>query len=85
VIHLNKVGYITKIKSKGKDYFYLRKSIRKLDLIEKKTIYSFGSRESAIEKLLLWSENTFLFPPELRELGYGSEDVLNWIEQIKNK
>jgi hypothetical protein len=85
VILLNKVGYISKIKSKGKEYFYLRKSIRKLELVEKKTIYSFGTRESAMKKLLSWSENTFLFPPELRELGYGSEDVLNWIEQIKNK
>jgi hypothetical protein len=82
---MNKIGYIVKIKSKGREYFYLRKSVRKVDLVEKKTIYSFGSKRNAIEKILLWKENLELLPEELKKLGYGKEDILKWIEQINNK
>jgi hypothetical protein len=82
---MNKVGYITKIKSRGKEYFYLRKSIRKLNSIEKKQIYSFGSRESALTNLRIWKENIESLPQELKNLGYSFDDVLYWIEQIENK
>jgi hypothetical protein len=82
---MNKIGYITKIKSRGKEYFYLRKSIRKSDSIEKKQIYSFGSREAALTNLKNWKENIEILPQELKELGYSLSDVLSWIEQIENK
>lgn len=82
---MNKVGYITKIKSRGKEYFYLRKSIRKLNSIEKKQIYSFGSREDALKNLDNWKINIEFLPQELKDLGYSLEDVLYWIEQIEKK
>lgn len=82
---MNKVGYIAKIKSKGREYFYLRKSVRKSSSIEKKQIYSFGSKEATLEKLLTWEKNIELMPEELKRFNYGVDDILYWINQVESK
>lgn len=82
---MSKVGYIVKIKAKGKDYFYLRKSVREKKQVFKENIYSFGTREKAIDNLVLWGKDLNNLPDDLRELGYDLEDVISWKEQIMNK
>lgn len=83
---MNKIGFIVKVKAKGKDYFYLRKSIRdKNDLIRKENIFSFGHREKAIKRLQDWQTNEAQMPTELINLGYDLEDVRDWLEQINSK
>lgn len=80
-----KVGYIAKVRSKGTDYFYLRKSVRKGDLVEKKKIFSFGSRTNALENLKYWYLHMEDFPKELSKLGYEKEDISCWINDIESK
>lgn len=83
-----KTGFVIKVKSKGKEYFYLRKSERNKEDKSKKrdtNIYSFGTREKAVENLTAWKNNTSDIPDELKKMNYGKEDILSWIEKIENK
>ena len=82
---MNKIGYIIRIKSKGRYYFYLRKSFREDNKPKNKTIYSFGNKEKAVNSLEEWINNHDLMPGELKELGYDIEDVKGWITEIKNR
>jgi hypothetical protein len=85
VIHLSKIGFIVKNKSNGKEYFYLRKSIRSKELVSKQNIFSFGNKEKALNNLFEWKKDFNKMPLELKGLGYDLEDVSNWIEQIESK
>lgn len=81
-----KIGFIVRVRGKGKDYFYLRKSIRdKNDLIRKENIFSFGHREKAIKRLQDWQSGEVKMPKELINLGYDLEDLRDWLEQINSK
>jgi hypothetical protein len=87
VIVVNKVGFIARVKSKGRYYFYLRVSFREgKDYKPKnKNIYSFGNKEKAVNSLEEWINNHDLMPGELKGLGYDIEDVKGWITEIKNR
>lgn len=81
-----KIGFIVRVRAKGKEYFYLRKSIReKNDLIRKEKIYSFGHREKAIRKLQEWQSDIDQMPKELINLGYDLDDVQVWLNEINSK
>lgn len=81
-----KTGFIVKNVSKGREYFYLRKSIRvKNNVVNKKNLFSFGSRKKAIENLNEWKNDISKMPNELKKLGYDLEDIDNWINQIESK
>ncbi|MBG9585551.1 hypothetical protein [Cytobacillus firmus] len=83
---MNKIGFIVRVKAKGKEYFYLRKSIReKNDLIRKEKIYSFGHREKAIRRLQEWQNDIDQMPKELINLGYDLDDVQIWLNEINSK
>ncbi|MBK5447038.1 hypothetical protein [Peribacillus sp. TH24] len=82
---MSKVGFIVKIRAKGKDYFYLRKSVREKKQVYKENLYSFGTREKALDNLMLWGKSIDNLPENLRELGYDLEDISSWKEQIMNK
>lgn len=85
---MSKTGFIVKVKSKGKEYFYLRKSERNKDDKSKKrdtNIYSFGTREKAVENLTLWKDNIDIIPEELKNMNYDREDVSSWIKKIESK
>lgn len=81
-----KIGFIVRVRAKGKDYFYLRKSIRdKNDLIRKEKIFSFGNREKAIRRLQDWQSDIDHMPKELINLGYDLDDVQVWLNEINSK
>lgn len=82
---MSKIGFIIKNKSRGNEYFYLRKSIRVKDQVMKKNVYSFGIRSKAIALINEWLIDFTKFPKELLDLGYDENDVSKWLEQIKNK
>jgi hypothetical protein len=82
---MDKTGFVVKVMSKGREYFYLRRSFRKDNKPQNKNIFSFGSREKAIGNLSEWKEDKEKIPKELRNMGYELEDISNWLEQLKNK
>ncbi|WP_256816686.1 hypothetical protein [Cytobacillus sp. Bac17] len=85
---MSKTGFLVKVSSKGREYFYLRKSERLKEnkaVKRDRNIYSFGTRSKAIENLQDWQRDIEKMPNDLKILGYDREDVLSWIEQIENK
>jgi hypothetical protein len=82
---MDKTGFIVKVMSKNREYFYLRRSFRKDNRPQNKNIFSFGSREKAIKDLVDWKKDFNKFPVELKKLGYDPEDILSWLKQIETK
>jgi hypothetical protein len=82
---MRKTGFLVKVSSKGRQYFYLRRSYWINSVSKNKNIYSFGSRESAIKNLCEWKNDISKMPETLKNMGYDINDVLNWIEQIERK
>lgn len=85
---MSKTGFLVKVSSKGREYFYLRKSERLKEnkaVKRDRNVYSFGTRSKAIENLQDWKRDIEKMPNDLKILGYDREDVLSWIEQIENK
>lgn len=80
-----KIGYLSKNKSKGITYIYLRKSEREKDLVKKKNLYSFGRMPQALEDMYTWREQPEKFPEKLKELGYNLEDLQEWILTLETK
>jgi archaellum component FlaC len=85
VILLNKKGFITKVRSNGKEYFYLRKSYRLADQVKKKNIISFGDRKKALSKIDSWMKDYNDFPSEYKKMGYDQQDIKKWMDEIKSK
>jgi len=91
---MKKVGFIVKntkrVNGKEYEYFYLRRSDRLKDKMQgrkkKETnLYNFGNRNKTLELLNSWDENSKNLPLELVDLGYNSEDVKKWIEEVMNR
>lgn len=81
----SKIGFIIKVKSKGREYFYLRKSIWEDNKSKNKNIFSFGIREKAIKDLNNWQNDISRMPKELKNMGYNLNDVKIWIKEIEHK
>jgi hypothetical protein len=83
-----KPGFVIKVKSKDKEYYYLRKAERLKEnksIKRDRNIFSFGSKEKALLKMNQWVNNENDLPDELKLKGYNLEDVSKWIQQIENK
>lgn len=82
---LKKTGFVTTVRAKGKVYYYLRKSKRVNGTVKKENIYSFGTKEKALNNLSNWISNKENIPLELLNLGYDEKDLVLWYEEIKKK
>jgi DNA-binding transcriptional regulator YhcF (GntR family) len=82
---MSKRGFVTKVKSNGKEYFYLRKSYRLAEQVIKKNIIAFGDKEKALSKMDSWIKDYNDFPAEYKKMGYDQQDIKKWIEEIKSK
>lgn len=82
---MDKTGFVVKVMSKNREYFYLRRSFRKDNRPQNKNIFSFGNKEKALKNLIEWKNDFNKIPIELKGLGYDSKDISDWIDQIENK
>jgi len=79
------VGYLAKVKSKGRTYWYLKEYAGKqpFKMNRERTIFNFGNEENALAKMHFWKVKSDYFPVELIDLGYGKDDLQSWINQIE--
>ena len=82
---MKKSGYLSKKKSNGNTYIYLRRSYREDNKVKHEYIYSFGSMPNALEKMFWLRDNPEQFPKELKERGYNLMDLDNWIMTIETR
>ena len=82
---MKKVGYLSRKKSNGNTYIYLRRSYRERSKVKHEYIYSFGSMPKALEKMYWYRENPEKFPKELEERGYNLKDLYEWIMTMETK
>jgi len=75
-----RTGFIARIKSKGRYYYYIRRSYRKKDIVYKESIMSLGTQENALRKVKEWLEDTEEVPKELE--GFTKEDFRKWLDYI---
>lgn len=78
-------GHLTRKKSRGQIYIYLRQSIREGKKTTNKNIYSFGKMPGALEFLYEVRDNYDLFPKELLEKGYTLNDLDEWILTLETQ
>lgn len=79
-----RAGYVQAVKSRGKYFFYVRKSFRNEDGKPRtKNILALGQKEKAIEVLQKCISNPSDKPEALKK--YNVEDFNNWIEYILSK
>jgi hypothetical protein len=76
-----RTGFISRVKSKGRYYYYIRRSYRKKDTVYKESIMSLGTKENAIRKVIAWINDTETIPRELE--GFTKEDFQKWYDYIK--
>lgn len=84
------MAYLTTVKANGKRYVYLTEYVGEQAHTEKKEkrIYSFGPLDDVLYKMYFWKLNYPEFPQDLRNLGFGYEDIKKWIrelEKMKNR
>jgi hypothetical protein len=91
---MKKVGFIVKntkrVNGKQYEYFYLRRSDRlKVNNHTRKKIesnlYNFGNRKKTLDLLNSWNKDENKIPQVLIDLGYNSEDVKKWLEEVENR
>ncbi|WP_430483519.1 hypothetical protein [Rossellomorea marisflavi] len=80
---MKKIGFIVKVKSKGRNYYYLRRSFWEDNKPKNKSVYSFGNHEKAVETIQHWIESPQAFPDDLKGYGYDLDDAERWLEEIK--
>lgn len=84
----DKTGFIVKVRSAGKEYFYLRKNHRilkepgKPKVSQNKNIYPLGTKIKALENLQKWIDEPSKAPEVIKENGYSMEDFKKWKEKI---
>ncbi|WP_186672941.1 hypothetical protein [Sporosarcina sp. BP05] len=70
-------GYLTRKKSKGNTYIYLRKSKRVEGEIKHDYIYSFGKMPAALNHMYSIVNDEIPFPSKLD--GYDIKQIFDWI------
>lgn len=80
---MKKSGYLTRKKSNGKIYIYLRRSYRDEGKIKHEYIYSFGAMPNALEKMYYLRDNPDDFPEKLSERKFHYEDLRDWIATME--
>lgn len=80
---MKKIGYLTKKKSNGAFYIYLRRSYRKQNKVNHEYIFSFGKMPNALEHMYWIRDNPEKFPTELIERHFNLDDLQEWILTIE--
>lgn len=79
-----RAGYVQGVKSRGKYFFYVRKSFRNAEgKTDNKILFALGQKEKALEKLNEWLADPSKKPEVIEK--YKQEDILRWIEYVENK
>ncbi|TKD54550.1 helix-turn-helix domain-containing protein [Bacillus sp. S2(2019)] len=76
-------GFISIQKHNGVQYVYLRKNLDKG--ASSKHIYAFGRMPDALNKMKSYLEAPEAFPKELKELGFTTDHLVEWIEQVEDR
>lgn len=74
-------GYLTKKKSKGNTYIYLRISKRVEGKVKHDYIYSFGKMPTALNHMYSIINEEIPFPSELKD--YDIKHIMDWIWTIE--
>lgn len=82
---MKKSGYLSKKKSNGKIYIYLRRSYRENEQIKHEYIHGFGAMPDALENLYLLRENPENFPSELSKQNFDLADLNEWILTLETQ
>lgn len=79
------MAYLTQVKVKNKRYVYLTEyiGIRKYITKREKNIYSFGTMQNALLNMRIWQKVPDLFPHDLKEMGYGQKDLIEWVRTLE--
>ncbi|MFC4323677.1 hypothetical protein [Litchfieldia salsa] len=80
------MGYLSQVKSNGKQYIYLTEYIGNQKYSTKKEhhVYAFGEVRMALIRMRRWRRKfSSEFPEELKSLGYNADDLKVWIETIQ--
>lgn len=79
------MGFLSQIRVKGKQYIYLSEYIgkNKYTTTTEINVYGFGERQKALETMRKWKSGEKEIPREITVLGYGLEDVEQWIETLE--
>lgn len=78
-------GYLSKKKSNGNTYIYLRRSYRENNKVKHEYIFSFGTTSNALEKMYWYRDHPEQFPKQLKDRGYGLGDLYDWIMTMETK
>lgn len=78
-------GYLSRKKSKGKIYLYLRRSYREEGNVKHQYLHSFGPLPNALEVLYSLRENPENFPISLEEQGFTLIDLQEWILTVETR
>lgn len=71
---------------KSFNYYYINLrmySVRPHYATRKETLYKFGRKEIALQKMYDWRNDFTLFPKELILLGCSQEDLNQWIKTLE--
>lgn len=82
---MKKSGYLSRKKSNGETYIYLRRSYRENGKGKHENIYSFGTMPKALEKMYFFRDNPEQFPTELKERQFDLLDLYDWIMTLETK
>ncbi len=80
------MGYLSQIKSGGKQYIYLTEYCGSQTYSTKKEqrVFGFGEARKALLQMKRWRRRYEKeFPNELIELGYTFEDLSQWIKTLE--
>ena len=77
-------GFLKFVLAKERRYVYLVVGEKKNKKVHTHMVYRFGSLEKALETMYeMRGDFENLFPLELKERGYDSEDINDWILSIE--
>lgn len=79
-----RAGYVQGVKSRGKYFFYVRKSFRNEDGKPRtQNLMALGQKEKALETLESWIDDPSKKPDVVRK--YNTEVLKKWIHYIHGK
>lgn len=80
-----KAGYLSKKRSKGKIYLYLRKTYREEGIVKHVNLYGFGPLPKALDYMYWLRDNPEKFPDTLTFHGFQVSDLYEWILTLETK
>lgn len=79
------MAWLSQYKAKDKVYVYLQEYTSSDETSKKcRNIFSFGRKDRSLQMLNGWLKDfPSAFPLELIELGFGKEDLMEWINTLE--